>query len=284
VLVHDLNKQHAKYKKSHHKYTKLVKDAEASIKAREDAILHYAARVSRSEKEATAQDVTSYLNRGLNKMISKIIPTDDFKRIHDRCRSLLSEVEDLEVKLVMDSDQLKILHDQLQDKSSGMTKQIELLEEQRLENTKDGLLRFCQASEGMLEHNKNILNDLRDLTTAAATESVNVTSNTPAGDAVDTFSRSEDMVALEMELALLINIMRDTDATYDNSSSNNNSTQRVSALTDIQSDEESSSHPTAAALTCGDDDLNIEIHLLSFKKLKSAMSALANMNYQVCSV
>jgi hypothetical protein len=282
LLVQDLNKQHAKYKKLYHKYSKLVKDAEVSIKAREEAIIQYAAKVNRTEKEAHSQDVTSYLNRGLNKMISKIIPTEDFKTIHDRCRSLLSEMEDVEVNLTMQSDQLNVLHTQLQEKAQDMTKQIELLEAERLGNTKDGLLRFCQASEGMLEHNKNILEQLRGLTIAAAAaaeESVN-------SDEVSGGGLSEDMVSLDMELTLLVNIMRDTDFTYgssndkstSNSSSRNNSNQSVAELVNILSEERDNDKPKYSST---DLELSIEIHLHSFEKLKSALSILGNMNYQV---
>lgn len=300
VLVLDLNKQHAHYQKTHNKYAKLVRDTELAVKAREEAIVQFAAKMNRSDKEAaSAQHVTSYLNRGLNKMISKIIPTDDFKTIHDRCRSLLTSVEDLEVKLAIQSDRLVMLHAQLQDKAVAMNHQVEVMEEQRLEHTKDGLLRFCQASEGMLEHNKNILNVLRELTTAAGTESTNITSTSsiPGNDTgvgnedmtdKEMSGRSEDMVSLEIELALLVNIMRDTDSTYDNnvtsrsSSSSSTSNQSVSDLVSVLSEEgnEQSAHegPVSSPI---DLDLSIEIHLHSFEKLKSALSILGNINYQV---
>lgn len=283
-----MNKQHAKYKKSYHKYTKLVHDAEVAIKAREDAILHFAAKANRSEKETNSQDVTSYLNRGLSKMISKIIPTDDFKSIHDRCRSLLCEIEDLELNLMMQSERLLLLHTQLQDKSLSMARQIEQLEAQRLENTKDGLLRFCQASEGMLEHNKNILENLRGLTIAAATESESnpPRSSSDSKEHPPPFSSgcSEDMVALEMELALLVNIMQDTDDTYDKSTngnnSNNSNSQNLNELVDILSDEEGNATKFVDS-SSNNLELDIEIHLRSFEKLKNALSILGNINYEV---
>lgn len=293
LLVQDLNKQYRKYQKSYHKYSKLVKDAEVSIKAREEAIIQFAAKVNRSaEKEASSQDMTSYLNRGLSKMISKIIPTEDFKSIHDRCRSLLSEMEDLELNLMLQSDRMSKLHKQLQDKALGMTTQMELLEEQRLENTKDGLLRFCQASEGMLEHNKNILENLRGLTIAAAADSTPDTGFSRAGSGDESSSplsgRSEDMATLEMELALLINIMQDTDATYDQRStsqnhnnSGNSNNQNIGELVSILSEEGEDHKPKEIDFSVGDLELKIEIHLHTFEKLKNALSILGNINYEV---
>ena len=279
-----MNKQHSHYKKSYQKYVKLIRDAEAAIKAREEAIILFTAKMNRSEKEATTQDVTSYLNRGLNKMISKIIPTDDFKTIHDRCRSLMTDIDDLENKLVIHSDRLKMLHSQLQDKAMSMSRVIEKLEAQRLEHTKDGLLRFCQASEGMLEHNKNILETLRELTTAAAAGSVNNTSvrdNEAEMDQKEPFSRSEDMVSLEMELALLVNIMQDTDTTYDNTGSNNASNQSVHELVGILNEEGDGGTPGEVKPSIVDVELSVEIHLHTFEKLKNALSILGNINYQV---
>jgi hypothetical protein len=136
----------------------------------------------------------------------------------------------------------------------------------------------------MLEHNKNILETLRELTTAAAAGSVNNTSvrdNEAEMDQKEPFSRSEDMVSLEMELALLVNIMQDTDTTYDNTGSNNASNQSVHELVGILNEEGDGGTPGEVKPSIVDVELSVEIHLHTFEKLKNALSILGNINYQV---
>ena len=219
-------------------------------------------------------------------MISKIIPTDDFKTIHDRCRSLMGEIEDIEVNLTEQSDRLNEMHEKLHNTASGMTEQLELLEDERLQNTKDGLLRFCQASEGMLEHNKKILDDLRGLTMAAAAEGVNFTGVFRVDKSVDSAQKCpEDILALEMEIALMVKILRDAEDSNERNLGDtacmNSSNQSINDVASVLSEDKDDDCLKENQCSSLDLELNIEIHLQSIEKLKNALLALGNLHNQV---
>jgi hypothetical protein len=91
----------------------------------------------------------------------KSAPTDSLQKQHERCRTLLREIDAAEEGLKKCITDLTNQHDDFYTELRRSLYEIESIESMRQQFFKDALLRYCQATFGMLEHVEQVLTSLR---------------------------------------------------------------------------------------------------------------------------
>jgi hypothetical protein len=142
--VDEFRKQKAAQQKSTEKYHKLVQEAEAAIKARDTAFLETEANKEHAEKDEKAG---SFMNRSFNKvkMLAKITPEDNKRRLVDRCKELVREIEQVEHQLSTNAIRLKSQQAEFIEEIGRSLCELRELEENRLQFLKESLTKLCLA-------------------------------------------------------------------------------------------------------------------------------------------
>jgi hypothetical protein len=107
-----------------------------------------------SDKEvAPTQDSSGFMNRSLTKMLSKIAPPPGTgeKKLQDKCRDLLRELDVTETSVTANTRRLNICRTELLFEINKAVREIEEIESGRTILLKEGLSRFHIAQDLCLE-------------------------------------------------------------------------------------------------------------------------------------
>lgn len=140
--VDEYKKAKALHAKNYEKYLRLAADTEAAIKSRVAA--NDAEARNSGEKEPQVVQGDNFMNRSLNKMLSKIAPE---KKLDDKCKDMVRELDLNERAVVASNKKLIVMRGDLLNEISKTMVELEELEAQRLALMKEGLSRFCLAAD-----------------------------------------------------------------------------------------------------------------------------------------
>jgi hypothetical protein len=177
TAVDEFKKAKALHGKNLEKYQRMVTDTEAAIKAKYAASEAEGGRTASVDKDAAAitqgGGVDNFMNRSLNKMLSKIAPE---KKLDDRCKDLVRELDVTERGLIASGKRLLVQRSDLIIDISKAFAELEELETQRLTFMKEGLSRFCLAAELIASQQNETITTVLERTNKldATVESVNL--------------------------------------------------------------------------------------------------------------
>ena len=93
-------------------------------------------------------------------MLGKATPSDTARKMHDRCKELMRELDVAEAQLSESVARLNEIRKELQEDLLNSINRLEGIELDRVKFMKEGLLRLCQSGQGMLDHIEQLVYDL----------------------------------------------------------------------------------------------------------------------------
>ena len=151
-LIDDLKKAKQVHNKNVEKYQKMIQEAESAIRARggvTDSSLDQRTTSVSAEVEPTKETKDNgFMNRSLNKMLSKIAPE---KKSQEKIKDLLKEIEVAENSLVLNVQRINNMRLELTTEIGKALNEIEELESARLTLMKDGLSKVCLAVDLLVD-------------------------------------------------------------------------------------------------------------------------------------
>lgn len=158
------------WKKKYGRYIRVIQDAEGSIMLRDSAIRDYAEKINSTPEEGFFNRSITMVNHcpipisfPSYQVLGKVAPNESMKKQHDKCRTLVHEIDLIENDLSELTSVLRHQQEEYNISLSNALQEIESIENERLNFIKTGLLRFYQANNGMSDHLTQIFEHLKSL-------------------------------------------------------------------------------------------------------------------------